>query len=176
MDVINGNVDCIDYLERLRWEGSPECPHCESIEVRRRNEQETGRIGRWNCHNCYATFKVTHGTLFHGTKIALQKWFVAIAVMANAYRVVTLIATKNGWLKIRTEMGKNNVIIRGSLRQTRPIIPKRLLINVVLGAVERGGQVVAKRAKRNRRNYQRSSFNTDESALITDQYWLQRDR
>ena len=22
--------DCMMYLERLRWNGSPECPHCES--------------------------------------------------------------------------------------------------------------------------------------------------
>ena len=21
--------DCMAYLERLRWQGSPECPHCE---------------------------------------------------------------------------------------------------------------------------------------------------
>ena len=58
--------DCIEYLERLRWAGSPECPHCESTHVRRRNEHDIGRIGRWNCHNCHATFKVTHGRLFHG--------------------------------------------------------------------------------------------------------------
>ena len=67
METFPTQEHCIDYLERLRWQGAPECPHCESIEVRRRNEQETGRIGRWNCHNCHATFKVTHGNpLFHG--------------------------------------------------------------------------------------------------------------
>ncbi|MDE0555615.1 MAG: transposase [Candidatus Poribacteria bacterium] len=57
---------CIAYLERLKWAESPECPHCESTHVKRRNECAIGRIGRWNCHDCRATFKVTHGTLFHG--------------------------------------------------------------------------------------------------------------
>ena len=34
--------DCISYLERLRWRGSPECPQCASTHVRRRNEPDTG--------------------------------------------------------------------------------------------------------------------------------------
>ena len=51
--------DCMAYLERIRWQGSPECPHCESTQVKRRNESDTGRIGRYNCHDCKSTFKVT---------------------------------------------------------------------------------------------------------------------
>ena len=42
---------CIAYLEHLRWQGSPECPHCKSTHVRRRNEHDIGRIGRWNCED-----------------------------------------------------------------------------------------------------------------------------
>ena len=57
---------CIEYLERLRWNGSPQCPSCESDNVVKRNETNIGRIGRWNCRDCRTTFKVTHGTLFHG--------------------------------------------------------------------------------------------------------------
>jgi transposase-like protein len=75
---------CIAYLERLRWQGSPECPQCESTHVGCRNESDTRRIGRWNCHDCRSTFKVPSGTIFQGTKIPLQKWFVAIGLMANA--------------------------------------------------------------------------------------------
>ena len=66
METFPTQEDCIVYLERLRWHGSPECPHCESTHVRRRNEHYTGRIGRWNCHSCRTTFKVTHGTIFQG--------------------------------------------------------------------------------------------------------------
>ena len=32
----------------------------------------------------HASFKVTCGTVFHGTKIPLQKWFIAIALIMNA--------------------------------------------------------------------------------------------
>ena len=66
MEMFPTQEDCIAYLERIRWQGSPECPHCESTHVKRRKELLEGRIGRWNCHNCKSTFKVTHGTLFHG--------------------------------------------------------------------------------------------------------------
>ena len=58
--------DCIVYLEHLRWHRSPECSQCESTHVRQRNEHAIGRIGRYNCHECKSTFKVTHGTLFEG--------------------------------------------------------------------------------------------------------------
>ena len=75
---------CIAHLEKMRWKGKPKCPHCESTHVGGRTETEEGRIGRWNCHDCHVTFKVTCGTVFHGTKIALQKWFLAISLIANA--------------------------------------------------------------------------------------------
>ncbi len=76
---------CITHLEKIRWNDSPQCPHCESEDVYKRvHETEAGRIGRWNCQECKATFKVTCGTVFHGTKIELQKWFLAISLMLNA--------------------------------------------------------------------------------------------
>ena len=76
METFPTQEHCIEYLEHLRWQGSPECPHCESTHIRRRNEHDIGRIGRYNCHDCRSTFKATHGTIFQGTKIPLQKWFL----------------------------------------------------------------------------------------------------
>ena len=85
MEMFSTQEDCIAYLERLKWKpGSPECPQCGSTHVRCRNEQDTGRIGRYNCHRCRSTFKVTHGTIFQGTKIPFQKGFLAISLMAHA--------------------------------------------------------------------------------------------
>lgn len=132
MKTFSTQEDCIEYLERLRWKESPECPHCESLNVRRRNEHEIGRVGRWNCYDCRATFKVTHGTIFHGTKIPLQKWFLAIALMANAKKSLSShqlardlgVKQKAAWclmMAIRTEMGKDNVGLQGALKQMKPI-------------------------------------------------------
>ena len=52
--------------------------------VVRKKEDGIGRVGRYNCHACNASFKVTCGTVFHGTQIPLQKWLLAIALILNA--------------------------------------------------------------------------------------------
>ena len=63
---------CIAHLEKMRWKGKPKCPHCESTHVGRRTETEEGRIGRWNCHDCHVTFKVTwrHSVSRHKDSVA----------------------------------------------------------------------------------------------------------
>ena len=163
---------CVEYLERLRWNGLPECPSCESHNVVKRNETDIGRIGRWNCHNCRATFKVTHGTLFHGTKIPLQKWFLAIALIANAKKSLSScqlardlgLKQKATWrimMKIREEMAKGNVLLQGIVEADETYIGGRkrkdysredgeprkrgrgTAKDAVLGAVARGGHVIA---------------------------------
>ena len=42
------------------------------------------RVGRWNCHECLASYNVLSGTIFEKTRIPLQKWFLGIALMVNA--------------------------------------------------------------------------------------------
>ena len=37
-----------------------------------------------NCHVCKSSFNVLSGTIFQGTRIPLQKWFIAIALMLHA--------------------------------------------------------------------------------------------
>ena len=115
---------CIAHLEKIRWKGKAKCPHCESEHVGKREETKIGRIGRWNCHDCHSTFKVTSGTIFQGTKIALQKWFLAIALMVNAKKSLSScqlardlgLQQRAAWrvmMCIRAEMGKDNVELKG---------------------------------------------------------------
>ena len=121
---------CIAHLERVRWGNKPICPHCGSIEVAYKNETqaegETGRTGRYNCHACQASFKVTQGTVFHGTKIPLQKWFLAIALIINAKKSLSSyqlsrdlqLNQKTAWYmqaRIRAEMANktNPIVLQG---------------------------------------------------------------
>ena len=174
METFPTQEDCmVSYLERLRWEpGSPECPHCESTHVRWRNEQTIGRIGRYNCHECPSTFKVTHRTLFEWTKIPLQKWFLAISLIANAKKSLSScqlardlgLKQKTSWhpmMRIRAEMGKDNVGLQGIVEPDETYIGGKrkkdydkevgesrkrgrdTSKDVVLGVVARGGKVVA---------------------------------
>ena len=164
---------CIAHLEKMRWKGKPKCPHCESTHVGRRTETEEGRIGRWNCHDCHVTFKVTCGTVFHGTKIALQKWFLAISLIANAKKSLSSyqlardldLNQKTAWYivtRIRAEMAKkggaglegiievDETYIGGKPRKKNkrsddePAKRGRgTQKTAIIGAVQRGGKVVA---------------------------------
>lgn len=73
---------CIEFLEKVRWNGEAHCPHCGSKKVARKCDGD--RVGRWNCHDCKSSFNVLSGTVFSKTKVPLQKWFVAIALVVNA--------------------------------------------------------------------------------------------
>ena len=202
METFPTQEDCIAYLERLRWQGLPECPQCASTHVRRRNERLEGRIGRWNCHECKSTFKVKHGTLFHGTKIPLQKWFLAISLMANAKESLSScqlardlgVKQKTCWrimMALRAEMGKDNVLLQGIVEADETYIggkgkknydketgePKRgrgTAKDIVLGAVARGGQVVAKLVENAKGStiaeFIKKFVKTEDAELYTDQY------
>lgn len=79
--------DCYAHLEHLRFRDGAYCPKCRSSHVARKKER--GRVGRWNCHSCKRSFNVLSGTMFQRTKIPLQKWFLAIAIMVNAKKSVS---------------------------------------------------------------------------------------
>ncbi|MCG8621983.1 MAG: IS1595 family transposase, partial [Proteobacteria bacterium] len=166
---------CIDHLERVRWQGKPICPHCSSKSIKPKKEDGEGRIGRWHCHDCNASFKVTCGTVFHGTKIPLQKWFLAIALVTNAKKSLSScqlsrdldLNQKTAWYiltRIRAEMAHktNSIILQGIIeadetfiggkprkenkKKDREPAPRGRGTSKlpVIGAVERGGNVVAK--------------------------------
>ena len=114
---------CIKHLEKVRWGDQPECPYCESHRVAPKNERR--KIGRWNCHTCKSSFNVLSGTLFQGTQIPLQKWFMAILLMNDAKKSLSScqlarhldITQPSAWYmmqRIRAEMGrKSKVLLKG---------------------------------------------------------------
>ena len=69
--------DCIGHLEQARWQGHPFCPYCASINTAPCQH-------RHRCYDCKTSFSVTVGTIFHKTRLPLQKWFLAITLILNA--------------------------------------------------------------------------------------------
>ncbi len=69
---------CQDYLESMRWDTEPECPHCHSREVYRYTDGKS-----FKCKPCRKKFTVRVGTIFEGSKISLRKWFIAIYIFTN---------------------------------------------------------------------------------------------
>lgn len=194
---------CISHLASIRWKDQITCPHCNGLKVSKRNETEIGRIGLYNCYDCNSTFKATHGTIFHGTKIPLQKWFVAIALVLNAKKSLSSyqlsrdldLNQKTAWYmltRIRAEMSKESALLQGIIeadetyiggkprkhgkyKDTEPIKRGRGTKKTpVIGAVERGGKVVAQVADkltgRALLGFIRSVVNMNQSQLITDEY------
>jgi len=84
--------------------------------------REKRLVGRWNCHDCKASFNVLSGTLFQGTQIPLQKWFVAIGLILNAKKSISSyqlardlgLNQKTAWFirqRIQAEMTTDNIAL-----------------------------------------------------------------
>ena len=163
---------CIEHLESVRWNNNPACPFCKSERVARKREGE--RVGRWNCHACRKSFNVLSGTIMQKTKIPLQKWFLGIALVVNAKKSLSscqlardLDITQQSALymqwRVRVAMvSKQKTLLKGIVEadetylggrprkgnkreDDKPAKPGRGTDKTpVIGAVERGGRVVAR--------------------------------
>jgi len=72
---------CEDYLEQLRWNGEPECPHCGCSKVYRlKSVKQPYKCGD---RFCGKKFSVRIGLIFEASNIPLSKWFIAIYLVAN---------------------------------------------------------------------------------------------
>lgn len=170
---------CIAYLEKIRWRGEPHCPYCAGTQVSRHASKDRA-IPRWQCQYCNRAFAVTVGTIFHGTHVPLQQWFLLIGLMLNAKKSASAcqIARDLGmrrptvWSmmhRVRVAMAEDqdqNRLLHGLVEADETYIggkprksnkrpprpnpggkrgPGRGTAKMpILGAIERGGQVVAK--------------------------------
>lgn len=192
---------CIEYLERVRWGDHPYCPHCGVTDVARK--ADPGRIGRWNCHACKSSFNVLAGTIFEKTRIPLQKWFLAIGLIVNAKKSLSScqlardleMNQKSAWYmqqRIRAAMlTKEADLLQGIIEADetyvggKPRKPNRrdddkpnkrgrgTKKTPIVGAVERGGRVVAQVAHdltgKGLVRFLRQSIDPAGSLLITDE-------
>ncbi len=76
---------CIEHLAGLRWPDGFVCPHCGGREGWRLKARP--RI--YECTSCHRQESVTAGTVFHRTRTALPKWFLAAYLMASDKRGVS---------------------------------------------------------------------------------------
>lgn len=76
--------DCLRHLEKVRWNNRPACPYCGSI-----NSSPMPKELRHHCNDCNTSYSVTVGTIFHRTRLDLQKWFLAISLIQNAKKGIS---------------------------------------------------------------------------------------
>lgn len=191
-------ADCIEYLEQIRWQGTPICPYCNSD-----RSTAVPNEHRHHCNSCNTSFSVTVGTIFHHTHLPLQKWFLAISLILNAKKGIAarqlardLEINKNtAWslaMRVRNAMAESEQrdLLQGLVEMDETYVggkprkghndPKvkrgRGTKKVpVVGIIERGGNVrVSVARNRNLTTRSLSAFakaHVDSTAtLITDEY------
>ena len=77
------------YLESVRWPKGPVCPHCGAVDRISKLQGKAHRHGVYDCGHCRDQFTVTVGTVFERSKISLDKWLFAAALMASSKKGVS---------------------------------------------------------------------------------------
>jgi transposase-like protein len=70
---------CIDEIAQLRWpDGKPTCPACG-----KQDHYYLASQKRWKCKECWKQFSVKVGTVMEDSPIPLNKWLLAMWMLAN---------------------------------------------------------------------------------------------
>lgn len=73
---------CIAYLENIRWRGIPVCPICRHTKYSAVKDSH-----KYHCNLCNRSFTVTVKTIFHKSKVDLQKWFYVIGLIYSTRKI-----------------------------------------------------------------------------------------
>lgn len=71
-------AQCRQALYRLRWPSGYICPECGNT-----TGCELKNRPIYQCHKCHHQTSLTAGSIFHGTKLPLSKWFLAIYLLTQ---------------------------------------------------------------------------------------------
>jgi transposase-like protein len=161
---------CRERLVQLKWPKGVECPRCQSNKI-----SLIAARNVYDCDSCRYQFSVTAGSIFHDSHLPLTKWFFATYVMveskkgvsANQLKRMLGISYKTAWYlchrirKAMTEAAPEQIGGEGATVECdetyigghKRHVGSGYLGNktMVLGALERGGEVrlrVERRSKR----------------------------
>jgi transposase-like protein len=112
---------CIDIVAEMRWPDGPVCPKC-SAASHRQHFLKTQK--RWQCRTCAKQFSVKVGTIFEDSAIKLDKWLVAMWLLANCKNGISSyeiardigITQKSAWFvlhRIREALNNGSVLKMG---------------------------------------------------------------
>lgn len=78
-----------EYLEASRWADGVFCPHCGGTEKCKKLAGKSHRPGLYQCGDCRQQFTVTVGTVFERSKVPLNKWLLAVHLMASSKKGIS---------------------------------------------------------------------------------------
>jgi hypothetical protein len=77
---------CWEYVVKMRWPDGAQCDTCEGVKF---DLIRTRKV--FECRGCRRQLSATTGTIFHKSRIPLQKWFWAIFLMATSKKGVSML-------------------------------------------------------------------------------------
>jgi transposase-like protein len=158
---------CRAYLAELRWPDGVHCPRCDAS----KGISRLAARDQWDCDSCGYQFSVTAGTIFHDSHLPLWKWFLAVymigeskkGISSNQLKRMLRVSYKTAWYlshRIRAAMkDEAPELLRGIVETDEMYVggtrhgpfsryPSDAEKAMVLGAVERGGQVRVRMSNR----------------------------
>jgi transposase-like protein len=168
----------LQFMVQLRWSDGPECPTCGSKDVR---FIPTRRIWECKCKHAKRQFSVKVGTIFEDSALPIDKWLIAIWTEANcknsisSYELAATIGVtqKSAWfmqqrIRLAMQVGSFRAPLSGEVEVDETYIGGKARNMhassrrkakgrghfgkaVVLGLLERHGQVRVKVVADNRR-------------------------
>jgi transposase-like protein len=187
--------DCIKHIENIKWSNKPVCPYCKS-----NKHTPVTKEKRYHCNTCNTSYSVTVDTIFHNTKLPLQKWFLAISLIINAKKGIAsrqlardIEVTKDtAWrmqMQIRKAMGQYKELLQGIIEMDETYVGGKPRPGTgehkrgrgtkktpVVGIVERNGNVKAKVQNKDKLKFKsmkkivNENVDKKNSVLMTDEY------
>ncbi len=95
LEQYSSESQCREVLFKLRWPQGFICPECGSHSY---CELKTRKL--LQCNICHHQSSLTAGTIFHGTRLPLRKWFLAIYLLTQPKQSISA-------LELSRELGVN---------------------------------------------------------------------
>src|SRR5206468_11410079 len=162
MEAFDTEVECRAYMEELRWPDGIRCPRCNGETISRIVKRD-----QFDCDSCRYQFSVMSGTIFHDSHLPLEKWFLATYLMceskkgisANQLKRTLGTSYKTAWYlchRIRAAMKEiNPQPLAGTIEVDETFVGGRRRMpnrmdnkTMVMGAIQRGGDIRLKVGKR----------------------------
>ena len=84
LDQYGSEEQCHETLYQLRWPQGFVCPSCGNTTGCQLHSRKI-----YQCHKCHHQTSLTAGTIFHGTKLSLTKWFLAIYLLTQRKKSIS---------------------------------------------------------------------------------------
>jgi transposase-like protein len=191
--------DALEFLEKMRWPDGVRCTVCGNEKVSKITRQTASKNKRTSIYQCLektckAQFSATSGTIYGDSHLPLTTWFKAIALIVDAKKGMSAkqleghmgVTYKTAWYlchRIRKAMEQEGAPLTGTVEIDECYVGGRVRggratamqnKKVVMGAIERGGELRLRHVANDQAHTFRDFIKTNVSPAVerihTDQH------